>query len=37
MAPAWAEIVAWISLGTAFACAAVILFDEFALGHRQQM
>lgn len=37
MAPQWAEIVAWISLATAFVCAAVILVDEFVLGYRQHM
>jgi tryptophan-rich sensory protein len=27
--PDWLETVAWISLGVAFACAAVIVWDIF--------
>jgi hypothetical protein len=37
MVPGWADIVGWISLGTAFACALAILADELLLGRRQHM
>ena len=37
MNPLWLQIVGWISLGTAFACAVTILVDELVLGHRQMM
>ena len=37
MAPQWAETIGWIFLALGFASAALILIDEFALGHRQQM
>ena len=37
MAPQWAEAVGWIFLALGFASAALIVVDEFALGHRQQM
>lgn len=37
MPPAWLTTVAWISLGAAFATAALILFDVYGRGHRQQM
>lgn len=37
MAPRWAETIGWISLGTAFLCALVILFDELVRGYRQSM
>jgi hypothetical protein len=37
MTPQWAIVVGWIFLGVGFASAAVVLVDEFVLGHRQQM
>ena len=37
MVHGWVEVVAWLSLGFAVTCAAVILVDEFVLGNRQQM
>jgi hypothetical protein len=33
----WLTAVAWISLLTALACTAWIVYDMFAAGHRQQM
>ena len=30
-------IIAWVALALAFACAALMLVDIYALGHRQQM
>jgi Domain of unknown function (DUF4396) len=35
--PGWLEAVAWVSLGLAFATAALIAFDIFGRGNRQQM
>jgi hypothetical protein len=37
VAPHWAETVGWIFLALGFASAALIVIDEFVLGHRQQM
>jgi hypothetical protein len=37
MPPLWLNVLAWVSLGVAFACAAVILVDVFVRGYRQQM
>ena len=37
MPPSWLETIAWVSLVSAFVCAAVILFDIFVGGHRQKM
>jgi hypothetical protein len=37
VAPAWLDVVAWVSLAVGFACAAAILLDIFAGGRRQSM
>jgi hypothetical protein len=37
MVPGWLTALAWASLATAFACAALILADVYARGYRQQM
>jgi hypothetical protein len=37
MAPEWAEAVGWAFVSLGLACAAVILVDEFVVGHRQHM
>ncbi len=37
MEPHWLMIISWIALGLGFACALVILVDEFLLGYRQYM
>ena len=37
MVPAWLTVLSWISLGVAFACAGIILYDIFAQGYRQHM
>jgi Domain of unknown function (DUF4396) len=37
MPPTWLTVIAWISLGLAFITCALILFDIFGRGHRQQM
>jgi len=37
MAPLWLDLLAWVSLGVAFLCAAMILVDVFGRGHRQRM
>jgi hypothetical protein len=37
MPPVWLTVVAWIWLVVAFITFAVILFDIFVAGHRQQM
>ncbi|HET7610675.1 MAG TPA: DUF4396 domain-containing protein [Rhodanobacteraceae bacterium] len=35
--PAWLAALAWVSLGVAFLCAALILADIYLRGHRQKM
>lgn len=37
MPPVWLTVIAWVSLGLAFATAGVILFDIYARGYRQKM
>lgn len=37
MAPLWLDVLAWISLGVAFLCAGMIVFDIFGRGRRQKM
>ena len=37
MPPDWLETVAWISLGVAFVCAGIIVWDIFGRGFRQRM
>lgn len=37
MAPAWLGVVAWITIASGFATAAVILYDIFGRGNRQRM
>lgn len=37
MPPAWLTAVAWVSLVAAFATAAAIVYDIFAVGRRQRM
>ena len=37
MPPQWLETLAWISLGVAFLCAIIILWDIFVAGNRQPM
>ncbi len=37
MPPTWLTIIAWVSLALAFATAALILFDIYAHGYRQEM
>lgn len=37
MAPRWLDVLAWLSLATALACAAAIVFDIAVRGRRQRM
>jgi uncharacterized protein DUF4396 len=37
LAPQWANVVGWVFLSVAFACALTIIVDEFLLGRRQAM
>ncbi len=37
MPPLWLTFLAWLSLATALATAAAILFDLFVRGYRQRM
>jgi hypothetical protein len=37
MRPDWLTVLSWIAIAIAFASAALILIDTFALHHRQQM
>lgn len=37
MPPAWLTAVSWFSLGLAFLCAGVILYDFYVRGYRQHM
>lgn len=35
--PTWLTVIAVISLGTAFLCAGVMLYDMYVRGYRQHM
>ena len=37
MTPLWLTVVSWVSLGVAFLCASLILYDLFGRGYRQHM
>ncbi len=37
MLPTWLTVISWISLGLAFLCAGIILYDVFVRGYRQHM
>jgi len=37
MAPLWLDLLAWLSLATAFASCAIVLFDIFVRHNRQRM
>jgi hypothetical protein len=37
VAPPWLEVLAWLSLATALACAGAIVFDIVVRAHRQRM
>lgn len=37
MPPLWLTVISWVSLGVAFLCAALILYDLFGRCYRQRM